>query len=155
MDAADAADPGLPPGTGCVFGKALLAGQAGCECARRSAVGERLVVECVSPPARTNCATLLELLRERSRFALKLPASGAAITHLQSMRLQCGGLMAMQSLFTATEPAGPASPVGDVHRLLLAARDRHASLTELPWATLVRRLAAWQPARRRVPRGGE
>ena len=108
----------------CVFAKALLSHTAGCELAQRRAVAERVLVECPSPVARTNCGT---------------PA-GRPLIHMQALRLQCGGLVALQQVLGTTER--------DVHRMVGAAHERHGSLTELPWAALVAALVAWQPPRR-------
>jgi hypothetical protein len=134
------------PGSGgtagrCVFGKALLAHSAACECAARQAQGEWVAVDCTSPVARTNCTTLAALLHERARFALRLPAPDSPLLHAQALRLQCGGLAALQR---ALGDAG-----GAVHRTVMLAQQRHGSLTELPWNSLVADLVAWQPPPRR------
>jgi hypothetical protein len=128
----------------CVFAKALLAGSAECRLAERHALAERVVLGCRSPVARTNCATLSALLHERARFALRLPASSQPPTHLQALRLQCGGLLALHSLL--------GSPDVDVHGLVQRAQERYGSLVELPWTPLVAELALWQPRRRHHPR---
>lgn len=124
----------------CVFAKALLARTAVCELAQRRAIAERVLVECPSPVARTNCSTLAALMHERSRFALRLPPPGRPLIHLQALRLQCGGLTALQQVL--------GSEHADVHRMVGAAQAEHGSLTELPWASLVTALVAWQPPRR-------
>jgi len=134
---------GLGP-RACVFGKALLARAAECECAARRSVGERALVECDSPVARTNCETLAALLRERARFPLRLPPEGRPLMHVQALRLQCGGLAALHGVLDAQEP--------DVHRMVALAQQRHGSLTDLPWARLVQTLAGWRPPRRARPR---
>lgn len=128
----------------CVFAKALLARAASCENAARRSVGERALVDCASPVARTNCGTLAALLRERARFPLHLPPEGRPLMHVQALRLQCGGLAALQQLLGADD--------ADVHRMVAAAQERHGSLTDLPWAALVKTLAEWQPPRRARPR---
>jgi hypothetical protein len=136
-----------PPGTdaccegagSCVFGKALLARAVVCECCARRTLGERDVIDCTLPVARTNCSTLAALLRERARFVLRLPGAGQPIMHIQALRLQCGGLLAMQQVLEAQEP--------DVHRMVAAAHERFGSLTELPWEALVSGLATWQARR--------
>ena len=48
---------------------------------------ERDLLECTSPVARINCGTLAALLHERARFALRLPAPGRPLMHVQSLRL--------------------------------------------------------------------
>jgi hypothetical protein len=125
---------------GCVFAKALLSLSAGCSLARRRAVAERVLVECTSPVARTNCGTLSALLHERARFALRLPPAGRPLMHIQALRLQCGGVSALQKVL--------GSSLRDVHGLVGQAQERHGSLTELPWPALVTALAQWQPPRR-------
>ena len=129
----------------CVFAKALLSHSAGCELAQRRSVAERVLVECSSPVARTNCGTLAALLHERARFALRLPGPGRPLIHMQALRLQCGGLTALQQVLGGAER--------DVHRLVGIAHERHGSLTELPWAPRVDALAAWQPPKRGRARG--
>lgn len=124
----------------CVFARALLAQQIGCECATRSAVGEQLSVGCAMPVARHNCLTLWRLAYERARFALQLPAEGQRLAHAQALRLQCGTLAALR--------AHVDSDATDVHRLVARAHDANAAFSDLPWGTLVPALVAWQPARR-------
>jgi hypothetical protein len=124
----------------CVFAKALLSRSVVCECSARRAEGEQTHVICTSPIARTNCATLAALLHERARFALRLPATAQPLLHAQALRLQCGGLAALQQLLGDGEH--------DVHRSVAQAQQRYGSLTELPWQQLVAALAAWQAPRR-------
>lgn len=125
---------------GCIFAKALLAHAARCEVAERHERGERVVLECGSPVARTNCGTLAALLHERARFALRLPPPGRPLIHLHALKLQCGGLPAIRRALGGDEP--------DVHRMVGLAHERHGSLTELPWDGIVAELVQWQPARR-------
>jgi hypothetical protein len=129
--------------TACVFAKALLARAATCHLASRHVVAERSLLECPSPVARTNCSTLAALLHERARFALRLPPAGRPLTHMQALRLQCGGLQSLQRQLQATS--------ADVHGLVGQGQGRFGSLTELPWATMVPALAAWQPRKRSAP----
>lgn len=125
---------------GCVFSRALLARAASCECVQRRTLGERDVLECTQPVARTNCALLRDLLRERARFALKLPPAGTPLMHAQVLRLQCGGLAGLQRVLD--------QPHRDVHRLVADAQARHGSLVELPWANVVAAMRDWAPRRR-------
>lgn len=140
-------DEALPPVNGCcessascVFSKALLAQQASCALAQRRAIGEQSAIECPSPVARTNCGTLAALMHERARFALRLPPPGRPLIHVHAMRLQCGGLAALQRVLECNGR--------DVHAMVGLAHERHGSLTELPWQPLVGALVEWQPRRR-------
>lgn len=125
----------------CVFAKALLARSAHCALALRRSAGERELLECSVPVARINCATLAGLLHERARFALRLPAPGHPMIHAQVLRLHCGGLAGLQR---SLQVEG-----ADVHAMVKLARERHGSLTELPWQQIVTWIAQWQPRARR------
>ena len=125
----------------CVFAKALLARCAQCELAQRHALAERELVACPSPTARTNCATLAALLRERATFALRLPRPGEPLPHARAMQLQCGGLQGLRDALAA--------PEAEVHRMVMQAHAHSASLLDLPWDAIVRDIAAWQLRRRR------
>lgn len=129
----------------CVFSRALLARSAGCTCVARRALGEREVLECTQPVARTNCSLLSALMRERARFALKLPAGELPLMHAQVLRLQCGGLQGLQQALGASD--------ADVHHLVGEAQAQYGSLLALPWDQIVTAMRAWQPRRRR-PGGG-
>ena len=120
----------------CVFAKALFARAAQCELSRRRAIADREVIECPSPSARMNCQTLAQLARERARFVLKL-RDGTPVMHAQALRLQCGGLQGLQQALGA--------PKAGVHHLVGLALQRHGSLTDLPWDTIVQALASWRP----------
>ena len=128
----------------CIFAKALLARALECELSRRVALAEREAVGCASAVARTHCATLANLIRERARFALALPAPDKPISHAQQMKLECGGLSGL------ARELGRADP--DVHRLVQAAQLRWGSLVDIPWAGIVRSVARWQGRRRHTPR---
>ncbi len=132
----------------CVFTKAIVAREAGCEMSRRGSVGERDLVACTSPVAHTNCTTLAALLRERSTFALKLPRAGAPMVHAKALQLQCGGVRALHRALHGADATAPP----DVHRLVGLAHERWGSLLDAPWGDIVPALAAWQPRRRHRPR---
>lgn len=128
----------------CPFGRAVLSGEAGCTLARRRPRGEHEAILCASEPACAHCSTLFGLLRERARFALKLPAGDAPLPHVQMMRLQCGGARALAAALGEEAPR-------DLHEIVADARARWGSLADLPFAEIVPALAAWQPRRRATP----
>jgi hypothetical protein len=130
----------------CVFSKALVARAATCQLAQRTCAGEgeQSVLSCTSPAARGTCGTLAALLHERARAALRLPPPGRPLIHVHALRLQCGGLAALQQVLVA--------PDADVHTLVAGAQARHGELTALPWSSVVTALADWQPRPRPLPR---
>lgn len=128
----------------CVFSKALVARAARCDLSQRTCSGDGEGLTCTSPGARASCGTLATLLHERARSALRLPPPGRPLIHVHALRLQCGGLAALQQVL--------ASDSGDVHRLVSGARERHGALADLPWEPLVAAAAQWQPGQRRTVR---
>jgi len=134
----------------CPFEKPILSGQCACELAARSTFGEQLRVRCRSALACTNCQTLLALLRERARFALKLPDPFAPIPFGKEMRLMVGGLTGLQEAIHGD--SGDRTVVADVHRLVQDAQSRYGGLAQLPFHEIVKSIAAFQ-SRRRRPRG--
>lgn len=129
----------------CVFAKALLARHAACGLVQRRAIGERERLDCGSPVARINCATLAALLHERATFALRLPRPGTPIEHAKVMRLHCGGLAGLQQALGAEGR--------EVHQMVQQAQSRWGSLLDAPWGEIVRAVVAWQPRGRRGPVG--
>lgn len=134
------------PADGCVFDKALLARAAGCARVQRRPEGEREWLVCGHPPSRFNCETLLARLRERSTFALRLPPGGRPLLHAQALRLQCGGLAALEQL-----PEAPPQGRADVCALAQALQGEDGAYAGLPWGALVPQVAAWPPRRRGPP----
>jgi len=148
----------------CVFEKALLSGCAQCEQSQRHALAEREVVACRSDAARSDCAELHRLFRERATFALRLPRDGIAITHNLMMKLQCGGLLAVQESITKSAsgsqtaiPAGVGAgetvleniaTVSDVHSMLKHINATAGVLRNLPWDQIVGLIKTWQSRRR-------
>jgi hypothetical protein len=127
----------------CVFAIALAAGCAGCEASARRSLAERETIACTSPVARTNCATLFALLRERCAFALKIRPE-VEVPHAAATRLACGGLAGLFGVVAATQ--------ADVHRCVVAAQERYGSLSALPWPPIAEAVRAWQGRRRRTGR---
>lgn len=131
----------------CVFEKALLCRCAVCELSAPRAMAERETIACTSPVARANCGTLYGLLRANSAFALHLKRVEGPLTHGVAMKIQCGGLMGLQRV------VDPEAPAPDVHRLVVAGRERFGAIEDFPFSEIVQGVAAWTGRRRRPPRG--
>lgn len=116
---------------------------AACELARRGSVGERETLGCRAPRAHAECKTTMALMRERARFAMRLPAADTSLRHAQAMQLECGGLLGL------AHALGVQAVPPDVRALLVGAHVRHGSLAELPWDEVVRTMRGWAPRRRR------
>lgn len=130
----------------CPFEKPILSGQCGCELAARSAYGEQLRVRCRSAIACTNCRTLLELLRERARFTLKLADPSAPMPFGKELRLMMGGLVGLQRALG--RGGSDRVAVADVHQLVQEAQARYGQLDRLPFQEIVKTIAAFRSRRR-------
>ncbi len=143
----------------CAFEKAMLAGACACPLAARRNIAEREAVSCTSPSAHGECALLCALLRQKSAFALKLVRIDAPLPHAKEMKLQCGGLRGVQQALAhgaADLPsAGGPAPEGrelDVHGLVLAAQEKFGDLHNLPFASIIQSVVAYEIRRRRAQR---
>jgi len=129
----------------CPFEKAILGTQCACEMASRFSVAEQMGVECRSDIARNNCATLLALMRERARFALKVTDTSAGLPFGKEMKVMLGGLIGLQRQMASQEGVGR---VQNIHALVQQAQAAYGSLDALPYQEIVKSIAAFQGKRR-------
>jgi hypothetical protein len=128
----------------CPFEKPILSAQCGCENATHNVVAERMTVGCRSPFAHNNCQLLLAMLRERSRFALKITDPWQDLPFGKQMRVMVGGLAGLQRILHPDAAARP----DNIHALVCAAQQRFGALEALPFDEIVRAVTAFQPRRR-------
>ena len=130
----------------CPFEKAILSAQCSCEMATRFSVAEQMGVECRSDIARNNCATLLGLMRERARFALRVTNTSGSLPFGKEMKVIIGGLFGLQRLMTKADTE--AARVQNIHALVRQAQEIFGSLETLPYQEIVKFIAAFQSKRR-------
>lgn len=126
----------------CVFERALLARNAVCELATAHQIAERETFACSQSAAHRECQQLAELLRQKSAFALGITDTQRILPHAMVMKIQCGGLLGMKSVFD------PDALAPNVRRLLRLAFEEHGELEALPFSEIVKGVAAWKPRRR-------
>lgn len=114
---------GAPVDRRCPFEKAILSATCECEQAGRYSEAEHLGVSCQSSLAWLNCRTLLELIREHSRFALKVTDTSAALPFGKDMKVMIGGLLGLQRAM-----AGDESRVSNIYALVVAAQEHFGGL---------------------------
>jgi hypothetical protein len=127
----------------CAFEKAVLSRRCDCSKVERFNLGEREGVVCTAWTSQQNCVKLLGLLRENVRFALKARALPGPLPHARELKVQAGGLGGLQSLLTPSDAA-----VRDVSDLVQALQTRFGSLDQVPFAAVVRSVAAFELPRR-------
>jgi hypothetical protein len=132
------------PDARCPFEKPILSGQCGCENATRNVLAERMTVGCRSAFAQQNCQLLLSLLKERSRFALKIADPWQDLPFGKQIRVMVGGLTGLKRVLHADAAPHPEN----VHALVREAQERFGTLESLPFEEIVRAVTAFQPRRR-------
>lgn len=140
--------PGQPPVSHCPFEKAIISGQCSCEHAGRAAIGEHLGVTCRGGLAQVNCVTLLELLRERSRFALRVSGT-EQLPFGKELRLMIGGLQGLQQVVSGESHE---TRVPNIHGLIAVAQATFGGLHAVPFDQVIKGVAAYHPRRRHNPR---
>ncbi len=134
----------------CVFEKAMLSRRCACSLSERIAIAEREAVACTTVPAQAECKQLLETLRERAIFSLRLTHIAGHLPHGKEIKVQVGGLLGLQA---ALQPdAAPATAVDDVFATVLAAKREFASLDALPFEAIVRSIVNYEHRKRRGSR---
>ena len=126
----------------CPFEKGILTNNCDCSKAQRFCIAEREGVNCKSDPAQARCLELLEMLRQKARFALKATDERAALPHAKAMRVQVGGL---RGLHAATDPDAPVPvTIADIHATIDAAVVRFGDLGEIPVQPVIQQIAAYK-----------
>lgn len=126
----------------CVYEKSILSGVCRCSQADRFNLAEREGVHCRSDQSQQRCERLMELLRAKSRFALKLGAENSPLPHAKAMKLQIGGL---RGLFLATNEGQEYPPMlSDIHGLLDQVEQTFGELEKLPFGLVIKEIAAYK-----------
>lgn len=137
--------------TRCVFEKAINARYCSCSQMRRFYLADREGVRCLSTEAQAQCSVLIEALRENARFALKVTQALGPLPHNKEIKVQCGGLLGIQTLVQGEVAPDGATAVHDVYASIQAAVARHGSVQALPYGEIVPFILRHQARRRRAP----
>ena len=81
------------------------------------------------------CYDLVDVLKEQSRFILGISHPEQELTHMQLMKIRCGGLIGMQKLLQHNTDDVP-----DVLEIMLKAEQTFGSLDEFPFSDIVREI---------------
>ena len=130
----------------CVFEKSINARRCDCRLKQRFMLAGREGVSCARASAVPLCAGYLEAMRQGSRFCLGLTRVEGSLPHSQEMRVQVGGLLALQAELFPDQTA--ATEVYDIAQLLERAVRRYGAIDALPYATLVRGVVSFNLPRR-------
>ena len=128
----------------CPFSKPIIGRWCRCPHAR---VCDRCAGKMVCIWARDRrpaCESLVEELKQRSRFVLGLGGEEAILTHAQLMKIRCGGLQGMQRVLGLDAGKSPAIP-----GVIDATVSKYGAVADFPFNEIVRDIQAFSHRRKR------
>ena len=129
----------------CIFAKAILRRCCGCSRSQKLFIAEREAVACKSPGGRQRCEGVLEVLRDKATFALKLSHIDYPLPHAKELKVQCGGMLGLEA--SLTQQSGEV--VDDIHQLLEQAFEQYGAADSLPYTEVMRAITAYQSRKKR------
>ena len=129
----------------CVFEKALTNHQAKCDLSRHFCLADREGYSCEDVEASLKCSKLLEKLREKSIFVLKLRDIDGPLPHNMEIRVQVGGVRGLAKLINVDI----VDKVDNIHRVLDEVINKFGSLDSLPYSEIIQSIEQFQGRRRR------
>jgi len=129
----------------CVFEKALTNHQAKCDLSRHFCLADREGYSCEDAGASLKCSKLLEKLREKSIFVLKLHDIDGPLPHNMEIRVQVGGVRGLARLINVDI----IDKVDNIHRVLDEVINKFGSLDSLPYSEIIQSIEQFQGRRRR------
>ena len=129
----------------CEFEKALTNNKAKCSYAMHFCLADREGYACKSRESSAKCHELLGLLRDNSRFILKLQQTGNKLPHNMEIRVQAGGLSGIQSLFVSEWR----DKIEDIYALIEQAEAEFGSLDKLPYNRIVQSICSFRGRKNR------
>ncbi|MGD2117730.1 MAG: hypothetical protein PVG66_05175 [Chromatiales bacterium] len=131
----------------CAFEKSVLINQCKCSQAERFCIAEREGVHCKIDAGQARCLELLEILRDKAKFALRTDASTRrTLPHGKAIRIQVGGMRGICQSLHPDQPVPDA--IDDIDRILLEALQRFVSFERLPFSQIMQQIAAYEVKKR-------
>ena len=78
------------------------------------------------------CRALVDVFRDKSRFVLGISHQQEELTHMQLMKIRCGGLLGMQRILKAD------TDVPAVIDIIELATEKYGNISEFPYNEIVR-----------------
>ena len=124
----------------CEFEKALTHNKAKCSYSRHFCLADREGYACKSSELSGKCRELLELLRENSRFILKMQKTSNQLPHNMEIRVQVGGLSGIQALLALEQQ----DKIENIFALVEQAETEYGGLEMLPYDQIVQSISSYQ-----------
>ncbi len=135
----------------CVFEKSINNRRCDCELKHRFLIATREGIACRSKTALANCTLLLNMMRDRARFALKLVTVEGPVPHNKELRVQAGGLLGLQALTQLDSQH--TETVLNIHQTVAATLAEYGSIEEIPYSDIIKDIATYKvrPKRSKKP----
>ena len=134
----------------CQFEKSILSRQTMCEHAHRFCLADREGVACLQADAQAQCRILIDKLRDKAAFALKLTKIDGPLPHAKEVKVQTGGILGLQRLLANEMPANQDSPLHNIHALIEQAKAKYGDLASLPFDEIAREIVQYEGRNRRT-----
>ena len=95
------------------------------------------------------CYELVDVFKENSRFVLGLSQNENELTHMQLMKIRCGGLLGMQRILYSTEDK-TADEAPDVLETMHLAEQEFGSVEAFPFNEIVRDIKEFSHRKKRI-----
>ncbi len=134
----------------CVFEKALTNHQAKCGLSRHFCLSDREGYSCKDIKSSLRCRELLEKLRKKSAFVLKLRVIDGLLPHNMEIRVQSGGVIGLTKLIKVERAERQKAPlIDDINGLVNQLVGQFGSLDNLPYGEIIQSVVQFQGRRRR------
>lgn len=121
--------------TRCIFEKAHTNRRCDCQQKRRFVLATREGIACESEASLEKCTSFLTILRDSSRFALKITMVDGPLPHNKELRVQAGGTLALQKLLRSNDNL---ETTENIDQLLNQALLEYGSLQSIPYNELIK-----------------
>ncbi len=129
----------------CVFEKALTNHRASCHLSKHFCLADREGYACQNEQTASRCRDILEKIREKSAFVLKLHDVDAPLPHNMEIRVQVGGLTGL----VKTVVEGDEPEKSDIDNAMTAAIEHFGSVDNLPYSEIMQSVVKFQGRRKR------
>ena len=133
----------------CVFEKALTNKQLKCPLANHFCLADREGYSCNSDKSSKNCDKLLQKLRKKSAFVLKLRDIDSPLPHNMEIRVQVGGITGMARLVMAEGESQTRPLLDDINATIKRVVNQFGPLDNLPYSEIIQSVVQFQGRRRR------
>lgn len=92
----------------------------------------------------TKCYELVDIFKEKSQFVLGITDNNTELTHMQLMKIRCGGLIGMQKTLACNTNEAP-----DILIIMQQAKKQFGSLESFPFNEILRDIKLFSHRKRK------